>query len=71
MFDVSVAHRRANMRIAGLALRVIGACAMAHAAIGQTVDFNNNRNFPTPADRRVYNADGQPLTGTNYLARLV
>ena len=71
MFDVSVAHRRANMRIAGLALRVIGACAMAHAAIGQTVDFNNNRNFPTPADRRVYNVDMQPLVGTNYLARLV
>jgi hypothetical protein len=72
VFDVSVASSF-SMRIVGLALRVIvaGAWALAQTAVAQTVDFNNNRNFPTPADRRVYNVDMQPLVGTNFLARLV
>jgi hypothetical protein len=73
VFDVSVASWQGYMRIAGLAVRVIfaGAYALAQAAIAQTVDFNNNRNFPTPADRRVYDGWGQPVVGTNYLARLL
>jgi hypothetical protein len=47
------------------------AVILPHTIAAQTVDFNNNRNFPTPADRRVYNVDMQPLVGTNFLARLV
>jgi hypothetical protein len=60
------------MRIAFFALRVIipGACALAHAAIGQTVDFNNARTFLTVADRRVYTPVGVPLVGTNFVAQL-
>ena len=50
---------------------VMIAALLTQTVAAQTVDFNNTRNFPTPADRRVYNVDGQPLTGTNYLARLV
>jgi hypothetical protein len=34
------------------------------------VDFNNNRNFVTVADRLVYNVTGEPLVGTNLVAQL-
>jgi hypothetical protein len=53
----------------------LGCAAIAflfvNTAIAQTVDFNNNRNFPTPADRRVYDVSMQPLVGTDFMARLL
>jgi hypothetical protein len=44
--------------------------AAAQPAQSNFVDFNNNRNFATVADRDVYNVDGTPLLGTQYLAQL-
>jgi hypothetical protein len=39
-------------------------------AWAQTVDFNQNRTFATVADRKVYDAYGNLLVGTNYVALL-
>jgi len=39
-------------------------------ADAQTVDFSNTRAFTTPGDRKVYNIDGAPLVGTDFVAQL-
>src|SRR5687767_3802384 len=36
----------------------------------QTVSFRNNDVYATIAERRVFDADGRPLVGSNYLAQL-
>ncbi|MCI0748723.1 MAG: hypothetical protein L0Y58_25220 [Verrucomicrobia subdivision 3 bacterium] len=43
--------------------------AVACCAQG-TVTFVNSGTFPTIADRLVYDIDGSPLVGTNYVAQL-
>jgi hypothetical protein len=40
------------------------------AASAQTVSFRNSELYTTPADRRVYDVQGRPLVGANYLAQL-
>jgi hypothetical protein len=42
----------------------------AFGALAQTVDFNNTRNFPTVADRKVYDWTFGPLVGTQFAAQL-
>jgi hypothetical protein len=41
------------------------------AAFAQTVDFRNNAMFGTPAERRVFDAEGRPLVGPNFIAQLL
>jgi hypothetical protein len=55
---------------ASLRWSAVLAIGLTHAVFAQTVDFNNNRNFATTADRLVRFADGTPLVGTNYHVQL-
>src|SRR5688572_5673019 len=40
------------------------------AVSAQTVSFRNNDLYTTAAERRVFDAQGRPLIGANYLAQL-
>jgi hypothetical protein len=45
-------------------------CALVTSINGQGVYFSNTHPFVTPADRKVYASDGQPLVGTHFVAQL-